>query len=124
MPSTGYIRELKKLLSSTPVLALYDLNVRTTVSANASSHGLGGGLLQEQVNGDVKPVSYTSRSLFPKEKWYAQKEKEALAFTWVCECFSDFLVDLKLSIKTDHKPLIPLFSTKHSEELPVRVQHF
>ena len=25
---------------------------------------------------------------------------------------------------TDHKPLIPLFSTKHLEELPVRVQRF
>ena len=58
------------------------------------------------------------------EEQYAQVGKEALAFTWACECFSDLLVGLKLSIETDHKPLIPLFNTKHLEELPVRVQRF
>ena len=89
-----------------------------------SSHGLGAVLLQEQAKGNVKPVSYISRSLSPIEERYAQIEKEALAFTWACECFSDFLVGLKLSIKTDHKPLIPLFSTKRLEELPLRTQRF
>ena len=32
------------------------------------------------------------------------------------------LVGLKFSIETDHKSLIPLFSMKHLEELPVRIQ--
>ena len=90
---------------------LYALNARTIVSADASSHGLGAVLLQEQANGDIKPVSYISRSLSSTEEWYAQIEKEALAFTQACECFSDFLVGLKFSIEMDHKLLIPLFST-------------
>ena len=95
MPSTGCVSETKKLLSSTPVLVLYDLNAKTTMSANASSHGVGAVLLQEQVNGDVKQVSYISRLLSPMVERYAQVEKEALAFTWACEHFSDFLVGLK-----------------------------
>ena len=103
---------------------LYDLNARTTLSTDASSHGLGAVLLQEQVNGYVKPVSYISRSLSLTEERYAQIEKEALAFNWACECFSDFLVGLKFSIETDAKPMIPLFSTKHLEELPARVRCF
>ena len=123
-PQQDALEKLKLLPFSTPVLALYDLNTKTTVSAGASSHRLIAVLCHEQANGDVKPVSYISRSLSPMEERYAQIEKEALAFTWMCKHSSDFLVGLKFSIETSHKLLIPLFSMKHLEELPVRVQHF
>ena len=36
--------------------------------------------------------------------------------------FQDLLVGLRSRIEVDHKPLIPLFSNKRLEELPVRVQ--
>ena len=60
----------------------------------------------------------------PTEQRYAQIEKEALAFTWACERLSNYLMGKKFHIHTDHKPLVPLFSTKHLEELPIRVQRF
>ena len=119
MPSTGCIGDTEKVTVQYSNLVLYDPNARTTVSADASSHGLEVVLLQEQANGNVKPVSYISRSLSPTEKRYAQIEKEALAFTWACERFSDFIVSLNFSIETDHNPLTSLFSTKYFEELPV-----
>lgn len=115
---------VKELLLTSPALALYDPNARTIVSADASSYGLGAVLLQEQANRDVKRVAYISRSLSPVEERYAQIEKEALAFTWACERLSDYLIGINFCIQTDHKPLVPLFSTKHLEELPVRVQRF
>ena len=68
-PQQDALEKLKRLLSSTPVPALYDPNARTTVSTDVSSHRLGALLLQEQANKDVKPVSYISRSLFPMEEW-------------------------------------------------------
>lgn len=76
---------VKELLSTAPVLALYDPNAETIVSADASSYGIGAVLLQKQKNGDTKPVAYISRSMSPTEGRYAQIEKEALAFTWACE---------------------------------------
>ena len=31
---------------------------------------------------------------------------------------------MRFHIETDHKPLVPLFNSKHLEELPLRVQRF
>ena len=59
----------------------------------------------------------------PTER-YAQIEKEALAVTWACERFADYLIGLTLKIRTDHKPLVPLFSSKRLDELPLRIQRF
>ena len=72
----------------------------------------------------MKPVTYISRSMTPTEQRYAQIEKEALALTWACERFSDYLIGLVFHIQTDHKPLVLLFSSKSLEELPLRVQRF
>lgn len=104
-----------------PVLALYDPNLETVLSADASSFGLGAVLLQRQPSGVLKPVAFISRSMTPTEQRYAQIEKEALAFTWACERLSDYLIGLPFHIHTDQKPLVPLFSSKHLEELPIRV---
>ncbi|UYV63076.1 hypothetical protein LAZ67_2003063, partial [Cordylochernes scorpioides] len=60
----------------------------------------------------------------PTEKRYAQIKKEALVITWACERFQDFLLGKSFRIETDHKPLIPLFSTKELSSLTPRLQRF
>ena len=94
------------------------------LSADASNHGLGAVLLQRQLTGDLQPVAFISRSMTPTETRYAQIEKEALAFTWACERLADYLVGMEFHIQTDHKPLVPLFSSKHMEDIALRVQRF
>ncbi len=123
-PQQQAFQEIKQALMSSPVLAFFDPNCETVVSADASSHGLGAVLVQKQPDGEFKPISYISRSLSATEQRYAQIEKEALAFTWACERFSDYLLGLTFHIHTDHKPLVPLFSSKNLDELPVSVQRF
>ena len=116
--------DVRREISRSPVLALFDPCRPTTVSADASSFGLGAVLLQEQDNGEQRPVAYASRSMSPTEQRYAQIEKEALAITWACDRFADYLVGLEFHVETDHKPLVPLLGAKRLDELPLRVQRF
>uniref|UniRef100_A0A3B1J669 ribonuclease H n=1 Tax=Astyanax mexicanus TaxID=7994 RepID=A0A3B1J669_ASTMX len=115
--------DLKKDLSSTPVLALYDPNKETKLSADASSYGLGSVLLQKWGE-QWRPVAYASRSLTQVEQRYAQVEKEALGLTWACERFRDFLIGRYFEMETDHKPLLSLLGAQALDALPPRIQRF
>ena len=115
--------EVKAELTQHTVLTLYDPLANTKISADASSFGLGAVLL-EQSKDSWKPVAYASRSMSPTERRYAQIEKEALAVTWACEKFADYILGRRFQIKSDHKPLIPILSTKHLDNLPPRVLRF
>ena len=117
-------KKLKTLLSTAPVLQHYNPNKPTLISADASSYGMGGVLMQKDSEG-WKPVFYASRSMTSTEQRYAQVEKEALAMTWTCEKFADFLVGMsEFTIETDHKPLLALMKTKLLDELTPRIQRF
>ena len=116
--------KIKEELCSSQVLTPYEVDRETLVSADASYYGLGAVIRQKSAEGMWKPIAYISRSLTETEQRYAQIEKEALAFTWACERFEDYLIGKKFKIETDHKPLVPLFSTKELSELPIRIQRF
>ena len=115
--------KVKEELTQSTVLALYDPNAETKVSADASSFGLGAVLFQRN-NEDWRPVVYASRSMTETERRYAQIEKEALAVTWACDKFSDYLLGRRFDIESDHKPLIPLLNSKQLDSLPPRVLRF
>ena len=115
---------LKKSLTSSEVLAQYCVDCETVVSADASSYGLGAVLRQVQPDGSLRPIAYASRALTETEQRYAQIEKEALATTWACERFQQYLLGKSFKIETDHKPLVPILSSKMLNEVPIRIQRF
>ena len=82
---------MKAELTVHTVLALYDPQANTKISADASSHGLGSVLLQKNQQ-EWRPVAYASRAMSETESRYAQIEKEALAITWACEKFSTYIL--------------------------------
>jgi hypothetical protein len=88
-----------------------------TIQSDASEKGLGGTLLQ-----DGQPVAFTSRALTKTEQNYAQIEKEALAIVFSCERFNQYIHGRDIvTIKTDHKPLVPIFK-KPIQQAPKRLQ--
>ena len=122
--SQSFLAMKTELSSPDKLLAHYDPQAETQVSADASPYGLGAVMTQKQENGEWRPVAYNSRALSDVERRYAQIEKEALAVTWACERLSDLLIGKTFHLKTDHKPLIPLLSTKDLDTLPPRIQRF
>ena len=58
------------------------------------------------------------------ESCYAQIEKKALAVTWTCEKFASYIQGKTITLETNHKPLVPLLSDKHFDDLLPRVLRF
>ena len=115
--------QVKMELSKPTTLALYNTAAPTNLSADASSYGLGAVLMQQTEEG-WRPVAYASHLLTETQRRYAQIEKEALTITWSCEKFPDYILGKEIMIETDHKPLVPLLTTKQLDSLPPRVLRF
>lgn len=120
--SSAFLK-VKQELSKPTTLALYDPSAPTKIAADASAFGLGAVILQK-ADSIWKPVAFASRSMSDTERRYAQIEKEALATTWACEKFADFIIGKHIEIETDHKPLVPLLGSKDLDRLPPRVLRF
>ena len=114
--------KIKTMVTSAPTLPYFDTNKPTTVSADASSYGIGGVLLQES-DGKQHPVAFCSRTLTPTEQQYAHIERECLACVWSCEKFMQYLRGLhSFRLIADHKPLVPLIGEKDLNMVPLRCQ--
>ena len=114
---------VKAELTKPSVLVLYNPAAETKITADSSSFGLGAVLMQKQQS-TWRPVAFASRSLSETESRYAQIEKEALACTRACDKFSDYVLGKKITLETDHKPLITLLSSKNLDSLPPRILRF
>ena len=129
-------KQMKHCLIFLSVLALYGTNKKTKIASDASSYGLGGVVLQKQDDNTWKPVikpviklyhkanSNFSRALTNTEMHYSQVEKECLAFKWLCERASDFILRKPVVGETDYKPLLPMLMTYFLDQLTLRIQRF
>ena len=116
------LQRLKALAADAPCLAYFDVDKPTLITADASSYGLGGALMQQH-KGVWIPVAYASRTLTAAEIRYAQIEKELLASVWCCEHFRQYLYGgPQFTLHTDHKPLVPLINTRDLGDVPLRCQ--
>ena len=90
--------KMKTLIASAGTLAYVDAKNSVTLEVDASEHGLGAVLLQND-----KPVA--SKSFTPSEQDYAQIEKEMYAIVFGTERFYQYIYGRPVEIITYHKPL-------------------
>lgn len=64
------------------------------------------------VNKEKRVISYHSRKLKDHEKRYSTSEKELLGIYQAVESFKPYLIGMKFTILTDHKPLIGTLKNK------------
>ena len=109
--------ELKKLMTSAPVLKYYSLDEPITISCDASQSGLGAVLMQ-----GGRPVAYASKALTNAEYAYAQIEKELLAIVFSFKKFHSYVYGrTDVTVETDHLPLVRIID-KPLHLVPLRLQ--
>jgi len=106
-------KEVKKILSSEPILKLPDLNREIILSTDPSNQSLGACMMQEY-EGMKHPVMYASKKMLPREQNYSVGEREALAIVWAVNKFHRYLYGQHFIVESDHRPLEYL-QTSHSK---------
>ena len=95
---------LKEMASGKLSVQIFDPQLTTIVTVDASNVGLGA-VLSQVKNGSEVPICFSSQTLTPAQRNYATNEKEALACLWACEKWEKFLLGRHFFLRTDHQPL-------------------
>jgi hypothetical protein len=98
-------QELKKRLTTAPVLTLPDIKKDFVVYCDASKQGLGCVLMQEG-----KVVAYASRQLKKHEENYPTHDLELAAVVHALKIWRHYLMGNKCELFTDHKSLKYFFT--------------
>lgn len=105
-------QDLKVRLVSAPTLAFANFSLPFILEVDASHHGLGAVLSQEQ-DGRIRPVAYASRSLNPAERKYSSMKLEFLGLKWaMTDKFREYLWGQQCVVWTDNNPLSHLNTAK------------
>jgi hypothetical protein len=106
--------ELKRRLTTAPVLSLPDPEAEWILDTDASDHGIGA-VLSQSINGSERVVAYFSRVLSKTEQKYCTTRKELLSIVKSLSHFHVYLYGRKFVVRTDHASLRWLLNFKDLE---------
>lgn len=107
--------ELRRLLSTAPVLAHPDFERPFILDTDASNTGIGAVLSQTDGDGIEKVVAYASRMLSKPERQYCVTRRELLAVVYFTRHFRPYLAGRRFTLRTDHGSLMWLCNFKEPE---------
>lgn len=103
---------LKTKLISPPILKFPDYKKEFTLITDASKLACGA-ILTQTHNGIDLPIAYASKTFTRGESNKSTIEQELTAIHWAITYFRPYLYGRKFTVKTDHRPLVYLFSMKN-----------
>lgn len=92
-------------------MAHFNPAAKLFLTCDASNKGISAVLSQMEGNVE-RPVAFASRILHPSEVNYSVIYREALAIVYGINKFFLYLAGNHFCIRTDHKPLLSIFSPK------------
>ena len=98
-------QEIKRSLTTAPVLSSPDYSKPFTIMCDASDTGIGSVLYQEE-DGIEHPIAYYSKTLNKCQRKWTTTEKELFAVISSVEHFRGYVEGSKFTIFTDHASLI------------------
>ncbi|KAH9523000.1 hypothetical protein DERF_006553 [Dermatophagoides farinae] len=105
-----------EILSSDLVLGIFNYSKTTILISDASNIGIGAVLKQKETELDddktMVTIGYFSKKLHPYQINYSATEKECLAIIEALQFWHHYLYGNSFIIRTDHKPLKFINSTK------------
>ena len=102
--------ELKRRLTSYPVLATPCTSGEYVVDTDASDVALGA-VLQQRQYGTLRVIRYSSWVLDPAERNYCTTFKELLGVMFALRIFRHYLLATNVLLRTDHSALTSLFKS-------------
>ena len=104
--------ELKRALTSAPVLRHADFSKRFYIQCDASEYGIGAVLYQLSGENEEHPIAFYSQKLNSCQRNYTVTEKECLAAVMAVKKFRPYVEMMPFTIITDHASLKWLMTLK------------
>lgn len=104
-------RELKRRLTTPPVLRLPDFTKPFGIRMDASNFAIGGVLFQKE-GGLEYPIAFTGRKMKSAELNYPVREQELLAIMHALKVWRVYLLDRPFIVETDHKSIETILTQK------------
>ena len=94
--------QFKQILSSSPVLTIFDPGKHTELFTDASSVGVAGILCQRDESGRPQVIEFFNKSLTPEQSNWKSYDLESLALVESVEHFEHYLSGTKFTVYTDN----------------------
>ena len=122
IPQSQAVANIKQELSKALCLAWYSNDKPTITMCDASNKGLAAAMFQVQTDGSRRLVAFKCSSLTKNEQRFPI-DKEALRIASpCCKVNRNILRYPDVTIKTDHKPLVPIFNSKAVNNVSICIQ--
>ena len=120
--ATASFNATKEALAKATLLSYPSPNAPTCLMTNASDTAVGA-VLQQNIKGTWKPISFFSRKLNPAETRYSTFDRELLAVFLGIKHFQHFLEGRTFHVLTDHKPLTFALTSRSDRYSPRQSRH-
>ena len=98
-------QQLKHLLTTGPLFLHFPVAQYPLILSTDASNVAIGGVLQQDINGDLRNLYYHSQLMSPCQRRYSTIEKEALAILKCFERMRPYIIGRDIILMTDHCPL-------------------